>query len=129
MRKIILIDGNALIFRAYFATERRMTIANNGIPTNALYLFSSIIMKLIEKKDFDDILVALDSPGKKFRHKEYQDYKANRKEVPIQLKQQFEPIKEFLNICNIKTYSKFIHTTIIVCNYRCNHLFNYTIHI
>lgn len=103
MRKIILIDGNALIFRAYFATERRMTIANNGIPTNALYLFSSIIMKLIEKKDFDDILVALDSPGKKFRHKEYQDYKANRKEVPIQLKQQFEPIKEFLNICNIKT--------------------------
>ncbi|MCI5745483.1 MAG: DNA polymerase I, partial [Erysipelotrichaceae bacterium] len=72
-------------------------------PTNALYLFSSIILKLIEEKNFDDILVALDSPGKKFRHQEFSNYKANRKEVPIELKMQFAPIKEFLNLCNIKT--------------------------
>ena len=60
MKKIILIDGNGLIFRAYYATATRMTLSQNGTPTNAIYLFSSILMKLIEKKDFDDILVALD---------------------------------------------------------------------
>lgn len=103
MKKILLLDGNGLIFRAYFATATRMSTNQNGTPTNALYLFSSIIMRLIEKKDFDDILVALDSPGKKFRHQEYAGYKANRKEVPYELKQQFAPIKEFLNLCNIKT--------------------------
>ena len=103
MKKILLLDGNGLIFRAYFATATRMSTNQNGTPTNALYLFSSIIMRLIEKRDFDDILVALDSPGKKFRHQEYAGYKANRKEVPYELKQQFAPIKEFLNLCNIKT--------------------------
>ena len=103
MKKILLIDGNGLIFRAYFATATRMSMNNQGVPTNAIYLFSSILMRLLEKRDFDDIMVALDSPGKKFRHKEYQNYKANRKEVPLELKLQFEPIKEFLNICNIKT--------------------------
>lgn len=103
MKKIILIDGNALIFRAYYATASRMSKNLQGVPTNAIYLFASIILKLIEKKDFDDILVALDSPGKKFRHQEFNDYKANRKEIPIELKSQFAPIKEFLNICHIQT--------------------------
>ena len=103
MKKILLIDGNGLIFRAYFATATRMSVNQQGVPTNAIYLFSSILMKLLEKRDFDDIMVALDSPGKKFRHKEFNDYKANRKEVPMELKLQFAPIKEFLNICNIKT--------------------------
>ena len=103
MKKILLIDGNGLIFRAYFATATKMSVNQQGVPTNAIYLFSSILMKLLEKRDFDDIMVALDSPGKKFRHKEFNDYKANRKEVPMELKLQFAPIKEFLNICNIKT--------------------------
>lgn len=103
MKKIILIDGNGLIFRAYYATATRMTLSQNGTPTNAIYLFASMILRLIEKRDFDDILVALDSPGKKFRHKEFNDYKANRKEIPYELKAQFAPIKEFLNLCNIKT--------------------------
>ena len=101
MKTLILIDGNALIFRAYYATATRMTRSTEGIPTNALYLFASIIMKLLEKKDFDDIIVALDSPGKKIRHQEYENYKANRKEIPLELKQQFEPIKQFLNLSNI----------------------------
>lgn len=103
MKKILLIDGNGLIFRAYFATATRMTLSQDGTPTNAIYLFSSIILKLLMKKDFDDILVALDSPGKKFRHQEYASYKANRKEIPHELKEQFAPIKQFLNLCNIKT--------------------------
>ncbi|MCI5745643.1 MAG: hypothetical protein MR270_05110, partial [Erysipelotrichaceae bacterium] len=71
MKKIILMDGNGLIFRAFFATMSRMSNNTTSTPTNALYLFSSIILKLIEEKNFDDILVALDSPGKKFRHQEF----------------------------------------------------------
>lgn len=102
MKKIVLIDGNALIFRAYYATATRMSRNAEGIPTNAIYLFSSILMKLLEQKNFDDIIVALDSPGKKFRHREFANYKANRKEVPAELKVQFAPIKEFLNLCNVK---------------------------
>ena len=74
MKKIILIDGNGLIFRAFYATYMRMSVNHTGVPTNAIYLFSSILIKLLEKHDFDDILVALDSPGKKFRHQEFQDY-------------------------------------------------------
>lgn len=103
MKKIVLIDGNGLIFRAYYATATRMSLSQDGTPTNAIYLFASIILRLLEKKGFDDILVALDSPGKKFRHQEYASYKANRKEIPHELKAQFAPIKEFLNLCNIKT--------------------------
>ncbi len=103
MKKIVLIDGNGLIFRAYYATANRMSSNSDGIPTNAIYLFSSILIRLLQEKNFDDILVALDSPGKKFRHQEFNNYKANRKEVPIELKMQFAPIKEFLKICNIKT--------------------------
>lgn len=103
MRKILLIDGNGLIFRAFYATATRMSMNQQGIPTNAIYLFSSILIRLLQERNFDDILVALDSPGKKFRHQEFTEYKANRKELPPELKQQFAPIKEFLNICNIKT--------------------------
>lgn len=103
MKTLILIDGNALIFRAYYATATRMSRNTEGIPTNALYLFASILMKLLEKKEFDDIIVALDSPGKKIRHQEFDYYKANRSEIPYELKQQFAPIKEFLKLSNIKT--------------------------
>lgn len=103
MRKLILIDGNALIFRAYYATATRMSRSSDGTPTNALYLFATIMMKLLDEHKFDNIIVALDSPGKKFRHQEYHNYKANRKEVPLELKQQFQPIKDFLNICNVTT--------------------------
>ena len=103
MKKIILIDGNALIFRAFYATQMRMTRTEDNKPTNALYLFSTIILKLLNEHDFDDIIVALDSPGKKFRHQEFENYKANRKEVPEDLKIQFPMIKEFLNVANIKT--------------------------
>ena len=47
MKKIILLDGNGLIFRAFYATSMRMSMAENGTPTNAIYLFSSIVLKLI----------------------------------------------------------------------------------
>lgn len=103
MKKLLLIDGNALIFRAYYATATRMTRSLDNTPTNALYLFSSIIMKLLQNKDFEDIIVALDSPGKKFRHQEFSDYKANRKQLPDELKMQFPLIREFLDVSNIKT--------------------------
>ena len=54
MKKLVLIDGNALIFRAFYATAIRMTRSVDQTPTNALYLFASIILKLIENHDFDE---------------------------------------------------------------------------
>ncbi len=103
MKKLILIDGNALIFRAFYATQMRMTRTEDNRPTNALYLFSTIILKLLQEHNFDDIIVALDSPGKKIRHQEFENYKANRKQIPDELKIQFPMIKEFLNVANIQT--------------------------
>lgn len=103
MKKLVLIDGNALIFRAFYATAIRMTRSVDQTPTNALYLFASIILKLIENHDFDEMIVALDSPGKKIRHQAFDDYKANRKQIPDELKLQFPLIKEFLSLTNIET--------------------------
>ncbi len=103
MKKLVLIDGNALIFRAFYATATRMTRSVDQTPTNALYLFASIILKLIENHDFDEMIVALDSPGKKIRHQAFDDYKANRKQIPDELKLQFPLIKEFLSLTNIET--------------------------
>lgn len=65
MKKLVLIDGNALIFRAFYATANRMTRSVDQTPTNALYLFASIILKLIENHDFDEMIVALDRSRKK----------------------------------------------------------------
>ncbi len=103
MKKLVLIDGNALIFRAFYATATRMTRSVDQTPTNALYLFASIILKLIENHDFDEMIVDLDSPGKKIRHQAFDDYKANRKQIPDELKLQFPLIKEFLSLTNIET--------------------------
>ena len=100
MKKLIAIDGNSLIFRAYYAIQTAMT-SRDGTPTNALHGFTAMLIKLIEQKP-DYMLVAFDMHGGTFRHDTYPEYKAGRKETPEDLRPQIPALKELLEKLGIK---------------------------
>ena len=103
MKKILLVDGNNLIFRSYYATAYNGVIMRNskGFPTNALYGFINMINRIIREEKPTYILVAFDK-GKTFRHDAYTEYKAGRSDTPIELKQQIPVAKEVLKAMGIK---------------------------
>ena len=109
MSKIIVIDGNSLLFRAYYATytddKSKLMTSKSGVPTNALFAFSNMIASLLKdlKKD-DGIFVAFDAGKHTFRHQEYKDYKANRPPCPQELLEQIPLVKQFLTSLNITYY-------------------------
>lgn len=105
MKKVILIDGNNILFRSYYATAYSGNTMKNskGFPTNALYGLINMIQKIIKEENPEYIMVALDK-GKTFRHDEYKDYKAGRIEMPDELKQQFSVAKKLLNAMGITYY-------------------------
>ena len=105
MKKIILVDGNNLLFRSYYATSYSGVIMKNskGFPTNCLYGFINMINKIIEEEKPNYILVAFDK-GKTFRHEKYSEYKAGRREMPEELKLQFPKAKEVLDAMGIKHF-------------------------
>ncbi len=105
VKKVILVDGNNLLFRSYFATSYSGVIMKNskGFPTNALYGFITMMNKIIQEENPSYILVAFDK-GKTFRHNEYKDYKAGRSEMPEELKVQFPKAKEVLDSMGIKHF-------------------------
>jgi len=107
MSKIILIDGNNILFRSYYATAYTGNImkTSKGFPTNALYGFINIINKILQEEKCDNILVAFDK-GKTFRHDSYDSYKAGRIEMPDELRKQFGRVKEILDNMGIKYYEK-----------------------
>ncbi|MBQ1521059.1 MAG: DNA polymerase I, partial [Clostridia bacterium] len=100
MKKLIAIDGNSLMFRAYYAIQTAMT-SRDGVPTNALHGFTSMLIKLIEMEP-DYMLVAFDMHGGTFRHDTYTDYKAGRRETPEDLIPQFPALKELLAAMGIR---------------------------
>lgn len=105
MKKIILIDGNNLMFRSYYATAYNGNFMNNskGFPTNALFGFTNMINKIINEENPEYIIVAFDK-GKTFRHEKYDGYKDGRVETPNELKVQFPKAKELLTAMGIKYY-------------------------
>ena len=105
MKKLILVDGNNLIFRSYYATAYTGNLMKNskGFPTNALYGFINMINKIIEEEKPQYMIVAFDK-GKTFRHEKYAYYKAGRIETPDELKLQMPKAKELLTIMGIKYY-------------------------
>ncbi len=102
MKKVILVDGNNLLFRSYYATAYNGVIMRNskGFPTNGLYGFISMMNKIIEEEQPSYIMVAFDK-GKTFRHEKYLEYKAGRQETPEELKEQFPVAKEVLDAMGI----------------------------
>ena len=105
MEKILLVDGNNLLFRSYYATAYNGNFMKNskGFPTNALFGFVNMINKIILEEKPVYIMVAFDK-GKTFRHKKYDFYKGGRGETPDELKLQFPLAKEILTYMGIKYY-------------------------
>ncbi len=105
MKKIVLVDGNNLLFRSYYATAYNGVIMRNfkGFPTNAVYGFLNMINKIIQEEAPEYMIVAFDK-GKTFRHEQYDWYKAGRKETPKDLLDQFPIAKEFLDYLGIFHY-------------------------
>ena len=105
MKKVILVDGNNLLFRSYYATAYTGNIMKNskGFPTNALYGFVNMMNKIISEEKPSYIMVAFDK-GKTFRHDKYEEYKAGRIETPEDLKLQFPKAKELCLAMGIKYF-------------------------
>src|SRR5210317_1382065 len=97
MKKLILIDGFSLLFRAYFATAYSGNLMRNskGVHTNMIFGFANMMQQVL-KKDFTHILVAFDSEGKTFRHDDYKEYKAGRSETPAELIEQIPFAKDYV---------------------------------
>lgn len=105
MEKIILVDGNNLLFRSYYATAYNGNYMRNskGFPTNALFGFTNMMNKIINEEKPNYIIVAFDK-GKTFRHEKCASYKGGRMETPDELKNQFPVAKELLTAMGIKYY-------------------------
>ena len=93
MAKILLIDGNSLTYRAFFALPTDMATAA-GQVTNAVFGFTSMLINLIRDHEPDEIAVAFDRPEPTFRHERVADYKANRESAPDILRQQMGLVRE-----------------------------------
>ena len=105
MKKIILIDGNSLMFRSFYATAYTGNLMQNkqGLYTNALFGFCNMLNKVLEEK-YDAIFVAFDAGKATFRHQQYSDYKGGRKPMPEEFKMQIPYIKKYLDLLNIKRF-------------------------
>lgn len=105
MKKVVLVDGNNLMFRSYFATLYSGSMMTNkeGFPTNALYGFVNMMNKIISEEKPEYIAVAFDI-GKTFRHEKYDYYKGKRDETPDDLKRQFPVAKKILSAMGIKYF-------------------------
>ncbi|MEA2554665.1 MAG: polymerase, partial [Fimbriimonadaceae bacterium] len=93
-KRLAIIDGYSLLFRAFFATRYLSTA--DGRPTNALFGFTSMLFNLLENKKPDAVVVALDAPGKTFRHNEYAEYKGTRREQAVELKVQLPIARDLI---------------------------------
>ncbi|MDR1272698.1 MAG: DNA polymerase I [Clostridiales Family XIII bacterium] len=100
MEKIAIIDGNSLVFRAYYAIRTPM-ITTKGIYTHAVYGFLNMLSKALSDIKPDYIAVAFDRKAPTFRHIEYGDYKAGRKKTPEELSMQMPYLKDILDAMNI----------------------------
>ena len=98
--KVILIDGNNIAYRAFYAIPDSIS-TSSGIVTNAVLGFTNMLLKLIEEQHPDTIVCAFDSKTPTFRHKIFDRYKINRKKMPTELSSQFPLIKEVLDAFNI----------------------------
>ncbi len=104
MDSLILIDGNSLINRAFYATPILTT--NDGTPTNAVYAFVNMLIKLISDIKPQYMLVAFDRKEPTFRHKMYSEYKGTRKPMPEELRPQIDLLKGVLDTLGIARYEQ-----------------------
>ncbi|MNK21601.1 DNA polymerase I [compost metagenome] len=102
MEKLILIDGNSIIYRAFFAMPPLTN--SSGMHTNAVYGFTNMLLRLIQEEQPTHIMVAFDAGKETFRHEGYQEYKGGREKTPPELSEQFPLLKELLDSFGITRF-------------------------
>ena len=105
-KKLLLIDGNSVAFRAFYALYNQVEKFTNhdGLHTNAIYSFKIMLDKLLKQIDPTNILVAFDAGRTTFRTEKYADYKGQRSKTPQELSEQFPFLREMLTDYGIKSY-------------------------
>ncbi|MFZ5907542.1 MAG: DNA polymerase I [Nitrospirota bacterium] len=99
---LYLIDGNSYVYRAYYAIK---TLTNSrGLPTNAIYGFTTMLLRIIREKKPDGLLISFDSPVPTERHRLYEQYKAQRPEAPGDLLEQLPHIRKIIAALHIPIY-------------------------
>lgn len=103
MKKALIIDGNNLLFKAYYATAYQGVNLHSlqGIPTNAVYAFIRMLTKYLKSSNYTTVFVAFDAGRKTFRHETLATYKGKRSETPVELIGQFTLVKTFLDLAEI----------------------------
>lgn len=101
-KKLVLIDGNSLLFRAYYALP--LLHNDSGVFTNAVYGFTNILLNILEEEKPTHMLVAFDAGKTTFRHSAYTEYKGGRQKTPPELSEQFPLTRELLKAFNIPQY-------------------------
>ena len=105
-KRLFIIDGYAILYRAHYALIRNPLITSYGFHTSALFGFSNHLIKIIKDENPDYLVCAFDSKEKTFRHKMYSKYKANRPEMPEELQAQIPHLWELLKGMNIPVLKK-----------------------
>jgi DNA polymerase-1 len=102
MNKLILIDGNSIANRAFYA----LPLLNNekGTYTNAVYGFTTMLLRILEEEKPTHLLVAFDAGKITFRHTDYKEYKGKRQKTPSELSEQFPLLRQLLDSLSIKHY-------------------------
>ncbi|WP_251316079.1 DNA polymerase I [Flintibacter muris] len=103
MKKLMVIDGNSIVNRAFYGVSQSLT-TREGQPTNAIFGFLNIMNKLLDEVSPDALCVTFDRSAPTFRHLAYDQYKANRKGMPDELASQMPLLKEVLSALNIPMY-------------------------
>ena len=104
-KQLYIIDGHALIYRAYFALLKTPMTTSAGQPTGAIFGFANYLLRLLEPTTARHWIVALDSPVPTFRHEMYAQYKANREAMPDDLRSQMPIIDRLIAAFNIPPLS------------------------
>ncbi len=100
-KKLYVIDGHALCYRAYYAFIKNPLTNSSGQNTSAIFGFARMLLKLITDEKPDYLIVAFDPPKKTFRFDMYPEYKANREKMPDDLRSQIDEIKQLVNVLGL----------------------------
>lgn len=101
-KKLILIDGNSIAYRAFFALP--LLSNDKGVHTNAIYGFTMMLMKILEDEKPSHMLVAFDAGKTTFRHSTFKEYKGGRQKTPPELSEQFPLVRQLLDTYGIARY-------------------------
>jgi DNA polymerase-1 len=103
--RLLLLDGHSLAYRAFFALPPENFATTTGQPTNAVYGFTAMLIKLLPEEKPTHIAVAFDRAERTFRHEQYVEYKANRRETPTDFRNQLSLIFEVLDALGVPRLS------------------------